>query len=503
MNTMPLHPWVSPISLAYLPRTTTPALQQAVTAVFDWLRTAGCEVTDQPYSGTDVIITTAQFGETVHRDEALLFHAKRRYRLSRRPQILTVVDIAEDDYQRWLRHFERLAQLPEEEAHQDRYPGLGPQAAEVISHQARRGGPVLAVSRLLQAQMISIRVMALRTEQGRPYRAMHFDLAGARPVSDATDLEAFGAEAGARILSAVCAHEVNAHAIVDDPVPAAVWAELEGPDAMMRAGLTFTEYGFFTSPFHIEKILGYRGISDAISAQFSEGCYAVYEPDIPGLLTTATGSSRLVDKRAITRQDQAVVVGVKPGRDGALVRPVEGMESVVPSVEAVEMMGLCQAVPAHVRVNRRGEPVTTPNARAVLHGHLGVERFDPAHVEVVRLDPLFYTQLVSCGTGPLANGTAAAFAASEALRSLDDPRRVVFLEQPGHGVMVVEKWPAADEPARPFDLIRRALEAGHLVMSYDIAQGPVTWVPDLGADGRPIMRRVLDVAPEALATPLL
>ncbi len=501
MTESTLHPWAAPISLAYLPRALTPALSAVIDAVFSWLREAGCTITSEPDQSTDLIVTTARYGENVSRDEALLFHAKRRYRLSRRPQILTVVDIPETDYQAWTAHFTRLATLPEEEAIQDRYDGLGAQAAEVIAHQARRGGPVLAISRLLQAQMLSIRLMAVRTDKGRPYRALHFDLAGARPVSDATDLAAFGAEAGARIIAAVCAREVNSHVIETETVPAEVWAQLEGPDAMVRAGATFTEYGFFTTPFYIEKILGYRGISDAISAQFSEGCYAVYEPDIPGMLTTATGSSRLVDKRAITRRDQAVVTGIKPMRDGAIVRPVEGMESVVPSVEAVELMGLCQAVPSHVRLNRNGARVSVPNARAILHGHLGVESFDPRYVEAVMLDPLFYTQLVSCGTGALANGTAAAFASSEALSSLDDPRRVVFLEQPGHGVLVVEKWLPDEQAGQPFDLIHQALQAGHLRMSYDIAQGPVQWELAQSEAGDPIRRRVMsnDIAVPALA----
>ena len=259
---------------------------------------------------------------------------------------------------------------------------------------------------------------------------------------------------------------------------------------MVRAGSTFTEFGFFTTPIYIEKVLGYRGISEAISAQYSEGCYGVYDADIPGLITTATGSSRLVDKRAITREDQAVVIGVKPERDGAIVRPVAGMETVVPSVEAVEMMSICQAISSHTRTNSRGEPVIVPNVRAVLHGHLGVAAFDPDRVEAVRLDPLYYTQLVSCGTGALANATAAAFSRSQSLHNLHDPRALVFLEQPGHGVMVVEKWPAPGVQTAPFETIRQYLRAGYLSMTYDIAQGPVEWEPQPGPDGRPMMRRV-------------
>ena len=492
MTTHTLHPWIRPISIAYMPGDSTPALELASSALLDWLRDAGCTVTQLPDSSTDLIMTTRRFGDNVSREQALFFNAKRQYRLSQRPQVLTMVDVPELEYQALVKHFTEVAQLPEEEAGRIQYSGLGPQAADIISHQARRGGPDLAIARLLQGQMLSIRVMALRTQAGRPYRAMHMDLAGAHPVTDATDLEVFAEDAGARVLTAVCATEVNHHSFVDDPVPAKLWESLSSPDAMIRAGSMFTQFGFFTTPLYIEKLLGYRGISDAISAQFSEGCYAVFEPDIPGLLTTATGSSRLVDKRSISRLDQAVVVGTRPDHEGAMVRPVTGMDRVVPSVEAVEMMGLCERVPKHSHLNSHGLPVTVPNVRAILHGHLGVAAFDADKVEAVMLDPLYYTQLVSCGTGALAEGTATAFARSQSLKDLGDPRRVIFLEQPGHGVMVVEKWPAQADGSRPFETIHEYLSSGVLQMTLDIAQGPVHWEMAAGSDGRTLMRRVTE-----------
>ena len=490
MTDINVHSWTRPISIALVPGRTSPALDLAAPALLDWLRQAGCTIESVPSNNTDLIFTTDCFGHAVSRDESLLFNAKRQYKLSRRPVILTMVDIPETEYQSWLAHFAELALSPESDGAVESYEGLGPQAAEVIVHQARRGGPEMALSRLMQAQMLSIRVMALRTIGGRPFRAMHFDLAGAHPITDATDIESFAAEAGPRVLAAVCATEVNHHVFAEQPVPAELWASLTGPEAMMRAGATFTEFGFFTTPIYVEKVLGYRGLSEAISSQYSEGCYGVYEADIPGLLTTATGSSRLVDKRSITRADQAVVIGIKPERDGAIVRPVSGMDTVVPSVEAVEMMSICEGVPSHRRANSRGELVQVPNVRAILHGHLGVAAFDPQRVEAVRLEPLYYTQLVSCGTGALANATAAAFARSAALRDPKDPRQVVFLEQPGHGVMVVEKWPAPGSETAAFDAIHEYLRAGHLAMTYDIAQGPVQWEPQIGLAGRRLMRRV-------------
>jgi hypothetical protein len=498
MRPSPLHAWVRPISIAYVPGPLTPAVEQTVGGLLEWLQFAGCTVTDTPTAETDLILTTSRLGTLTPRDEALFFHAKRKFRLSRRPTTLTVMDVPEDDYQRWLAHFAELARQPEDALAPEQYPGLGPQAVEVIAHQARRGGPELAFSRLVQAQSLSVRVMALRTLAGRPYRAIHFDLAGARPVTDATDPEAFAADAGPRILAAVCAQEVKNHVFLDEPVPAALWTSLAGPDAMIRAGTAFTEFGFFTTPFYVDKLLGYRGLSDAISAQFSEGCYAVYEPALGGMITTATGSSRLVDKRSITRADQAVIVGIRPGREGALVRPVEGLDPVLPSVEAVEMLAISQAVATHTRTTAQGQAVEVPNLRALLHGHLGVGAYDPNYVEMVQLDPLYYTQLVSCGTGALAQGTAAAFARSSALHRLDDPRRLVFLEQPGHGVMVAEKWAPEGQADGAFDTIYAYLQAGHFQMTLDIPQGPIAWETVTGQDRRTLERKAsVELAPVA------
>jgi len=491
MKTFETHAWVHPISLAYVPGKLNPALERAAHGLLEWLRSFGCAVENQPTNATDLIITTACFGEPVDRDQALLFHAKRLYRLSHRPTVLTLVAIEETDYQKWLEHFAEMAHQPEDVSLDERYPGLGPQAEEVMRQQAKRGGPEVALGRFLQSQMKSVRVVALRTDQnGRPRWAVHFDLAGAHPVTDASDVDVFACEIGLQILAAACAHEVDHHDYFPEPLPQDLWNKLTTPDAMIQAGVMFTQYGFFTTPVYIEKLLGHRGIGDAISAQYSEGCYAVFEPEIPGLISTATGSSRLVDKRFISRADQAVIVGVKPERDGAIVRPVAGLERVVPSVEALEMMGVCEAVPSHLRPNSRGESVPVPNARAILHGHLGVATFRPEYVESVSLDAPYYTHLVSCGTGALAQGTAAAFARSVSLGDLKDPRAVIFLEQPGHGVVVVEKWV---EGKAPFETIREYLDAGHLKMTMAVPQGPVHWEQVTLPDGQVIMQKAADL----------
>lgn len=481
------HAWAHPISLAYIPAAQTAALEQIANALMKWLKVNDSTVDDVPTNLTDVIFTTARFGSPVSRKDALFFQAKRRFGLSHRPDVWTLVEIRESEYQRWSDHFVELAQLSEDALPDYQYPGLGPQAAQVLLQQAKRGGPEVAIGRFLQAHVKSLRVMALHVDDvGRPLKVVQYDLAGAHPTTPVLDLDTFAQDAGLRLLTATCAHTVNKHVFLGDPLPRATWDDLQSPAELVQAGPMFTKFGFFTSPVLIEKLLGFRGLSGAISAQFSEGCYAVFDPDINELITTATGSSRLVDKRLINRTDQAIVTGVKPQRDGVIVRAVEGMEKVIPSVEAVEMRAICDAVSKQQVINTQGQSVEVPAVRAILHGHIGVASYNPAYVESVQLEPLYYAHLVSCGTGPLADETAAAFARSESLGNAHDPRAVIFIEQPGHGTIVVEKW-LADRPA--FQTMQDYLKAGHFRMSMDVPQGRVEWETVTLPDGTELVQK--------------
>src|SRR5262245_39302084 len=174
MKTSETHAWVHPISVAYVPGKLNPALEQATKALLAWLESFGCTLERQPTNATDLIVTTACFGEPVDRDQALLFHAKRIYRLSRRPTVLTLVAIEEAEYQKWLEHFSEMARQPEGADLDEQFPGLGPLAAEVMVQQAKRGGPEVALGRFMQSQMKSVRVVALRTDpQGRSRWAVH------------------------------------------------------------------------------------------------------------------------------------------------------------------------------------------------------------------------------------------------------------------------------------------------------------------------------------------
>ena len=56
--------------------------------------------------------------------------------------------------------------------------------------------------------------------------------------------------------------------------------------------------------------------------------------------------------------------------------------------------------------------------------------------------------------------------------------------------MLVEKWPAPDVSEAPLSVFLQALEAGHIRMTLNIAQGPLTW-ERASVGGRTIMQRIL------------
>jgi hypothetical protein len=99
---------------------------------------------------------------------------------------------------------------------------------------------------------------------------------------------------------------------------------------------------------------------------------------------------------------------------------------------------------------------------------------------------------VSCGTGALASGTAQAFRRSQSLADLNDPRGVIVLEQPGHGVVIVEKWV---EGKGPFETIREYLEQGRLKMTMEVPQGRIQWRTRRLDNGHVRVVKELDGAP--------
>ncbi|MBI4759323.1 MAG: hypothetical protein HY783_10075 [Chloroflexi bacterium] len=478
----PTHSWLREIHVAFVPGPMTPLLEEMMEGLERHFHRLGHMVQTVPDDRTDVILTTASFGEPLDWREALIFSARRRFNLSCTPTVYTLVQVSLTRFQQLLDHFQTvLAKEPPDPTDYD-FPGLAPQAYRVLFEQGRRGGPILALERLVMAQTKSIRVL-LVVEDDRPLVAYHLDLVGAHPRSEAEAPESFYEDIVLRMVTTLSTTEVNQHQAVEDPIPRALWQRLSTPVAMCVASQQLGERNFFTEMVRIADLVEVPAVSDAVASQYSEGCFTTWDPTLGALIATVTGSARPVDKGNITEDDLAVIVGVRSDGRGALVRHVEGKRNDPPSMEAVEMMDMNSALPAIVLGPAWNTSVRVPVVRSKLHGHRGIAAYDPRRVEYVPLDPPYYHYPVSCGTDAQARGIKEAFARSETLQNPDDSRQVVFTVLPGHGVVIVEKWVPG---TAPFQVMWEYMDSGYLEVENLIPQGLMKYIP--GSDGRMLLR---------------
>jgi hypothetical protein len=480
----PTHPWLRRLHTAFVPGPTTPLLEEVAQDLFLHFRRLGHNTQSTPDDRTDVILTTARFGEPLGWREALLFTARRRFNLSHSPTILTLIHLHPARFQDLLDYFrDVLTKEPPHPADYD-FPGLAPRAYSVLFEQGRRGGPILALERLVQAQAKSIRSILVVGDE-RPLAAYHFDLVGAYSRSEADDLGSFYQDIVLRIVTAVSTSEVNQHKVVGEPIPLSLWQGLDTPAAMCIAGQRLGKRNFFTEMVRILDLVKVPVVGDVVASQYSEGCFATWDPKLGALIATVTGSARPVDKGNITEDDLAVIVGVRPDGKGALVRHVEGKRNDPPSSEAMEMMDMDSALPTIVLDLAQAKSAQVPVARSKLHGHRGIAAYDPGRVEYVPLDPPYLHYPVSCGTEAQAQGIKKAFARSEALQNPKDPRQVVFTVLPGHGTVIAEKWAPG---TAPFQVTWECMDAGYLEVENLIPQGPMGYIS--GPEGRMLLRRV-------------
>jgi hypothetical protein len=473
-----IHPWLRKISFAFVPGPTTPLLEEVATNLLQSFRSHGHAFQTTPDDTTDVILTTAPFGEAVNWRKAVLLSARQRFKLSHTPAVYALLHAPRAEFQRLLDHFHvALAKEQPDPADYD-FPGLAPGAYRVLHQQARRGGPILALERLVQVQSKCIRVLLLVGDE-RPHALFHFDLVGAHPASKADDLASFYDDIVLRIVTTVCSSEVTEHQVVDSPIPYSLWQSLDTPEAMQTAAKRLGERSFFTEMVRINDLVQVPSVGDTVSDQYSEGCFSTWDPTLGALIATVTGSARPLTKDKVTEDDLAVIVGVRPDGNGVLVRHVEGKDNVPPSSESVEMIGMDGLLPTISLTKDQEPPAQVPVLRSKLHGHRGIAAYDPEHVEFAPLSPPYYHYLVSCATDAQAWGIQEAFARAASLQNPADPRQVAFTVLPGHGVVIVEKWVAGKAP---FQVIWEHMDAGYLQVHRQVPQGPVTYTP--GPDGR-------------------
>jgi len=480
-----LHPWLRKINLSFVPGVMTPLLEQVASGLLDAFRNLGHTVQDQPDEHTDLLLTTAPFAQPLNWRESLLFTARRRFGLPHSPLSVTLIHARPEDFKKLMEHFEAALKKEPRDPADFAFEGLASTAYQTLIEQGFRGGPILSLERMLQAQSKSIRILLIIGED-EPETAYLFDLVGAHPHMKAKNREAFYEDIVLRIVTGLSTQEVTQHQMIGAPISSARWRELSTPSAMCTAARELGRRGFFTHLARVADLVQVPAIGDALAEQYSEGCFGTWEPQLGALITTITGSARPVDKDNITEDDLAVIVGVRPDGKGAMIYHVENKRNDPPSSEAVEMMALDQPLPKialKLELQGRTTVFHVPVARSKLHGHRGVAAYDPNHVEYVQLDPPYYNYPVSCATEAQANGIRQAFGRSDALLNHADPRQVVFTVLPGHGLVMVEKWQAGKDP---FQLIWEYMDAGILQIEPRVPQGWFTYEPE--ADGRNHLR---------------
>ncbi len=470
------HTWLQHIHIAFAPGPSTPLLEAVVAGLLDCFREHGHTVHATPQEPLEALLTTAAFGEPLGWRKSTLAHARRRFGLAHTPTVFTLLHATPEQLLETLERL-RAGLAKEHPGPADfAFPGLQANAYLTLVEQGRRGGAIMALERLVQSQAMCIRNFLVVGEQ-RPLEAYTFDLAGAHPRTSAADLQAFYQDLMLRILTAVSTPEITQHEARGKPVSRAAWKKLATPAQMREGGRQLGLRGFFTEMVEVANLVNVPYVPDTVAKQYSEGCFATWEPALNALVTTVTGSARPVNKYNLSDDDLALITGVRIDGLGAVVRHVQGLRNDPPSSEAVELMLMDEALPRIVLEPENGytKIAEVPVARSKLHGHRGVRSYNPRVAEHVPLDEAYYHYPVSCATQAQALSTKTAFSRSQALRNPGDMRTLVFTILPGHGVMIAEKW---GRGKAPFQLIWEAMDRGDLEIASEVPQGVVRFVQD-------------------------
>ena len=478
-----VHDWLQSAHVALVPGPATHLLESFAAGLLDAFRALGHDVQAKPNKATNLILTFARVGKPISWREALSFTIRRRWKLRHTPTVFTLMHTTPEKLQSLLERFDAaLAKDPPDPADFD-FPGLASQAYHTLVEQGRRGGSLLNVLRLLQAQTKCIRIV-LAVGKERLLGLYLFDLVGAHPWIDAGDPEYLYRDVALRMITCISTHEVTSHETVGEPIARSCWDTLSTPADMTEASRELGKRHFFTEMVRVSDLVKAPALDGAIKSQYSEGCFATWDPVLGALVATVTGSARPVEKENVTEDDLAVIVGIRPDGRGVLIRHVEGKHNDPPSSEAVEMMEMDRVLPRLSLGKEWGAARGTeaPVIRSKLHGHRSVSAYDPRWVEHVCLDQTFHDYPVSCGSDAQARAIRDAFSRSRVLQSRDDPRQVVFTILPGHGTVIAEKWVPGKAP---FQSIWECMDAGHLEVAPRIPQGRYAFVP--GPDGRHVL----------------
>jgi hypothetical protein len=465
-----IHPWLRKVRVAFVPGIDpSPLVSAAIANLLDSFADLGHVIQQKPDDLTDILLTTAPFGIPIPWRKSLLFTGRMRFKLSHSPTVYTLIHVDPKALDELLLALGRAVAKVEPDPADFQFSGISSTAYRVLYKQGQRGGAILALERLLQAQAKSIHILLLVGEN-KPEAIYHFDLVGAYPTSSNPDMQALFRDVALRMVTTVSTREVVEHQTLDKKIPYSLWSQLKTPQEMIHAAQQLGKRDFFTDMIRIQDLVSVPAVSDAVSSQYSEGCFATWDLDLNALIATITGSARPVEKGNIIEADLAVIAGIRPDRKGVIVQHVEGKQNYPPSSEALEMIGMDELLPKITLPLASSGTQRAPVIRSKLHGHRGIRSYNPKQVEFVPLDPPYYLYPVSCATEAQAQGIIRAFGRSKALEDPSDPRQIVFSILPTHGVVIVEKWVPNKAP---FQIIWEALDTGDLVIDRLVPQGKV------------------------------
>ena len=219
-----IHPWLRKINLSFVSQPSTPLMEGMVSNLLAAFRKLGHVVQERPDEQTDLLLTAAPFFRSLNWRDAVLFTGRRQFGLAHTPTTITLIHAQPGEFRELLGHFEVALQKKPMDPDDFAFEGLAPTASQTLIQQGLRGGPILSLERLLQAQSKSIRILLIVGRE-EPQTAYLFDLVGAHPRMVAEDKGAFYEDIVLRIVTGLSTEEVTQHQVVGDPIPATKWQE--------------------------------------------------------------------------------------------------------------------------------------------------------------------------------------------------------------------------------------------------------------------------------------
>ena len=248
----PTHSWLKQIEVSFTPGAAPMSgmLEELVDGLLDKFKDLGHTVVEKPTDNTDVLLTTAQFEESVPWRKALLFTVRHKFGLKESPVIYTVVQMKPKQFDEAISHLRTALAKKPVDPKDFLFEGLSPDSPRVLIEQGLRGGPIMALMRLIQARTKSIRIL-LTVGDEHPQRLYHFDLVGAFPESDYTSANAFYTDIVLRMVTTESTHEITNHQVMEPMVTRETWEAMSTPEAMTRAGKELGKRNFFTDMVRI------------------------------------------------------------------------------------------------------------------------------------------------------------------------------------------------------------------------------------------------------------